>query len=96
MLYFKMDEYQAAITSFESFIKEYPATEHREEIMKYMVLTYYNYAENSVLDKQKERYELAVEKFNTLTYMYPESKYIKELEPIVEKIRTELTKNNTK
>lgn len=94
MLYFKMEEYQAAITSFENFIKEYPATRHREEIMRNMVLTYYNYAENSVLEKQKERYELAIEKYNTLTYMYPESPYILELEPIIEKIKVELTKNN--
>jgi outer membrane protein assembly factor BamD len=91
-----MDEFQAAITSFESFIKENPMTSHREEIMNYMVLTYYNYAEKSVSEKQRERYELALEKYNTLTYMYPESKYIAELEPLVEKIKNELTNFKTK
>ncbi len=91
MLYYKMDEFQAAITSFERFIKENPMTSHREEIMNYMVLTYYNYAEKSVSEKQRERYELALEKYNTLTYMYPDSKYIAELEPLVEKIKNELT-----
>lgn len=96
MLYYKMDEYQAAITSFESYIKEYPMTHHREEIMKYMVMTYYNYAGNSVSEKQRERYELALEKYNTLSYMYPESIYIAELEPIIKKIHTELTNINTK
>lgn len=96
MLYYKMDEYQAAITSFENYIKENPMTHHREEIMKYMVLTYYNYAENSVEEKQKERYELALEKYNTLTYMYPESKYIAELETTVKKIKTELSNIKTK
>ena len=96
MLYYEMEEYQAAITSFESFIKENPATPHREEIINYMVLTYYNYAEKSVAEKQRERYELALEKFNTLTYMYPESKYIAELEPLVEKIKVELSNIKTK
>ena len=91
MLYYKMEEYQAAITSFENFLKENPVTLHREEIINYMVLVYAKYAEKSILEKQRERYELALEKYNTLNYMYPESKYIKELEPIVEKVKIELT-----
>ena len=61
-----------------------------------MVLTYYNYAENSVEEKQRERYELALEKYNTLIYMYPESKYIAELEPTIKKIQTELSNIKTK
>ncbi len=96
MLYYKMEEFQAAITSFERFLKENPTTIHREEIVNYMVLTYAKYAEKSVFEKQRERYELALEKYNTLSYMYPDSKYITELEPTVEKIRTELSNIKTK
>ena len=92
MLYFKMEEYQAATTSFETFMKDYPGTIHREEILAYMVVNYNRYAEKSVADKQRERYELAVEKFNTLTYIFPDSQYIKDLEPVVEKIREKLSK----
>jgi hypothetical protein len=61
-----------------------------------MVLTYAKYAEKSVLEKQRERYELALEKYNTLSYMYPDSKYITSLESTVEKIRTELSNIKTK
>ena len=96
MLYYKMEEFQAAITSFERFLKANPTTIHREEIINYMVLTYAKYAEKSVLEKQRERYELALEKYNTLTYMYPDSKYVTALEPTVEKIRTELSNIKTK
>ena len=60
------------------------------------VLTYAKYAEKSVLEKQRERYELALEKYNTLMYMYPDSKYVADLEPVVEKIKTELTNIKTK
>ena len=91
MLYYKMEEYQAAITTFEAFIKDYPATHHKEEIIYYMVLTYYDYARNSVAEKQRERYELALEKYNTLTYLYPDGEYVKKLESLVEKIRTDLS-----
>lgn len=96
MLYYKMEEYQAAITSFENFIKENPITHHREEIINYMVLTYFNYAKNSVEEKQRERYELALEKYNTLVNMYPESKYIPELEPTIKNIQEELSNIKTK
>ena len=61
-----------------------------------MVLTYLRYAENSVVSKQRERYELALEKYNTLIYMYPESKYISQLEPTIEKIKLELSNIKTK
>ena len=91
-LYFKMDEYQAAITSYEAYLKDYPNTVHREEILNNMVVTYYRYAENSVKSKQRERYEMALEKYNTLCYVYPESAYIEKLEPTVKKIRERLEK----
>lgn len=96
MLYYKMDEYLAAITSFENLLKNYPETKYRESIIKYMILTYYNYAEKSVTEKQRERYELAIEKYNTLTNMYPDSKYIKELEPVITKIREKKVIKNIK
>lgn len=92
LLYYKMEEYQAATTSFETFMKDYPGTAHREEILGYMVVNYYRYAEKSVASKKRERYELAVEKFNTLTYIFPESKFIPDLEPIVAEIREKLSK----
>ena len=97
-LYFKMEEYQAAITSYDAFLRDYPTTEHREEILSNMVVNYYRYAENSVKSKQRERYELALEKYNTLCYVYPDSEYIPKLETTVNKIREKLEKlkSNTK
>ena len=91
-LYFKMEEYQAAITSYEAYLKDYPNTPYREEILNNMVLNYYRYAENSVKSKQRERYEFALEKYNTLCYVYPDSKYIAQLEPTIKKIREKLEK----
>ena len=91
-LYFKMEDYQAAITSYEAFMKDHPNTKYREEILNNMVINYYRYAENSVKSKQRERYELAIEKYNTLCYVFPESEYIAKLEPTVKKIREKLEK----
>lgn len=91
-LYFKMEEYQAAIKSYETFLNDHPMTKYREEILCDMVVNYFRYAENSVKTKQRERYELALEKYNTLCYVFPESEYIAKLEPTVKKIREKLEK----
>ncbi len=91
-LYFKMEEYQAAITSYETYLRDYPTTKYREEILNNMVINYYRYAENSVKAKQRERYELALEKYNTLCYVFPDSEYIPKLETTVAKIKENLGK----
>ncbi len=90
MLYYKMDNYNAAITCFENLLKNYPNTVHREEILCNMAKTYYQYAENSVSEKQKERYESCIERYNTLSYLFPDSPYLKEVEPVVNKARKKI------
>lgn len=90
LLYNKMENYNAAITCFENLLKKYPNTKHREDVLCEMSKAYYNYAENSIPSKQRERYEASIERYNTLTYLFPESKYLKELEPVVTKARKKL------
>ena len=92
MLYYKMGNYMSAIASFENMLKNHPNTDHREEILYNMSKTYFDYAENSVPEKQRERYEACIERHNTLSYLFPDSKYIKELEPIANKARKKLEK----
>ena len=89
-LFYRMENYSAAITSFENMLKKYPTTSHREEIIFDMAKTYYDYAENSVAEKQRERYESCVEQCNALAYLYPESKYLKDVQNIATKARKKL------
>lgn len=89
-LFYRMENYSAAITSFENMLKKYPNTLHREEILYDMAKTYYDYAENSIAEKQRERYESCIEQCNTLTYLYPESKYLQEANGIAAKARKKL------
>ena len=90
VLYYRMRNYNAAITCFENLLKKYPNTSHREEILSDMAKTYYDYAENSVPEKKKERYEACIERYNTLTYLYPESNYLKDVEAVAKKARKKL------
>jgi outer membrane protein assembly factor BamD len=89
-LFYRMENYSAAITSFENMLKKYPNTSHREEILYDMAKTYYDYAENSVSEKQRERYESCVEHCNTLAYLYPSSKYLQDVNGIAAKARKKL------
>ena len=89
-LFYRMENYSAAITSFENMLKKYPNTSHREEILYDMAKTYYDYAENSVTEKQRERYESCVEQCNTLAYLYPSSKYLQDVNGIAAKARKKL------
>ncbi len=89
-LYYRMENYNAAITSFENLLKKYANTIRREEILSDMVKTYYDYAENSVPEKQKERYEACIERYNTLSYLFPDSHYLPEVEAVANKARKKL------
>ena len=89
-LFYRMENYSAAITSFENMLKNYPNTKHREEILFDMARTYFDYAENSVAEKQRERYESCVEQCNALSYLYPESPFLNDVEGIATKARKKL------
>jgi outer membrane protein assembly factor BamD len=90
-LYFKTEDYQAAITSFESLLDDYPDTEYKEEILYYITVAYFIYAEKSIYSKKMERYEKTVEAYNNLAYFFPESKYLEETKDINTKARKHLT-----
>jgi len=90
VMYYRMRDYMAAITSFENLMKNYPDTDRREEVLHYMSLAYYEFAENSVAEKKRERYEAAVETYNTLLYLFPESEYLADLKQIDVKARKRL------
>ncbi len=90
LLYLKMMDYQAAITSFKNLLKKYPDTERGEEVLQNMVVANYEYAERSITEKQKERYEAAIESYNNLRFQYPESPYLVSLEPIHNKARKKI------
>lgn len=77
-LYLKTESYKAAIKSFNGVLRDYPDTRNKEEVLFYIVKSYYNYALNSISDKQQERYQAAIEAYNDFIYLYPESEFARE------------------
>ena len=82
LLYYKMDRYKSAILSFENVLKDFPNTKYKEDILFKITISYYEYANNSVLEMQKERYSKAIEAYKNLQFSFPESKHLKQAEKI--------------
>jgi len=74
-LYYKMNDYQAAVVSFNNILVDFPDTEHKEEILFYILKSNYFYAIHSILEKQKDRHREVIESYKDLVVLYPESKH---------------------
>lgn len=81
-LYYDMDQYKAAVTALDNSLKEYPETKYREEMMFLKLNSVFLYAEKSIADKQKERYQTALDEYYSFKEEFPESTYAKEVERI--------------
>jgi outer membrane protein assembly factor BamD len=79
-LYYKIERYQAAVQVFENLLRDYPETASAENVRFTIVKAQYLLAENSVYEKQLERYKLVLEKYKDFSDKYPKSKLKKDAE----------------
>ncbi len=82
-LYFNLKEYQAATISFENLLREYPDTPRAEEVRYLITKASFEWAENSVLKKQEERYEAAVKSGEEFMARHKGSEYTREIKNIL-------------
>lgn len=83
-LYFKLDEYNAAIIALNSSISAFPTTKYREEILFLVLKSKFLYAEGSISNKQIERYQSAVDEYYAFSGEFPESEFMAEAKQIFE------------
>lgn len=81
-LYFDTRDYKAAIVAIKNSIQQYPSSPYREEQLYMVLQASFLYADNSIPEKQRERFQNTVDEYYTLIGEYPESKYKKEAERI--------------
>lgn len=84
--YFHTQRYQAAVTSFNNTLNDFPDTEYREEAMYYRLEASYKLAENSILDKQVSRFREARTAYLDFIRDYPESEFRRDADKVSEKI----------
>lgn len=80
--YHKLERWQSAIVSFDTFADEFPDSKLNEEILFLAIDAEYSYAEQSVISKQEERYSKAIELYESFIDKYPSSKFLKKAEII--------------
>ena len=85
--YYKIGRYKSAIVALKNALKQYPDTEHREEMMYLIVDSGYRLASNSVIEKQTDRYLDMLDSYLSFREEFPESKYLKELDRMAQHAR---------
>lgn len=83
-LYFDLGQYKAAALAFRNILKDFPDIEEKEQIYFLILQSNFSLASNSIAAKQEERYNTTIESYDDLIEKFPESKYVKEAEKILE------------
>lgn len=94
-LYYDLGEadmrfYESAVIALNNALDEYPDTSFKERIVLLLLKSQYFIAKNSVMKKQKERYVDASKTCNDYIKEFPDSKNIKEVQRIFNKIEKNL------
>lgn len=79
-LYHQMRYYQAAVTAFTSFERSYPSSAYNEEAGYYKIVSQFNLAEQSVPEKQRERYFDTIGFYQAFVDKFPNSELLKSAE----------------
>ncbi len=92
IMYYRMGHYQAATVALKNSLKDYPDSKYKEDILFYIVKSYYKFAVLSIYTKQRERFENALRAYKQFKRVFPDnSKYSKELNRIHEHIEHKLS-----
>ena len=83
MLYFNLRSYTASVRVFENLLKDFPETQRTDQIRYMIIRSSYLLAENSILQRQPERYRVVVELGNEFVDRFEESDYAKEVATIL-------------
>jgi len=89
--YLRTDRFKAAIIYYDQIIELYPDTEWAERGLVKQISTYITYADNSVSDKQPERYQKALESYQKFLQLFPQSELRAEAENLRDEAQNKLT-----
>lgn len=89
-LYQRRKMYEAAAKTHESLFDKYPETDWADDALFGAVRSYVDYADNSIRNKQAERYQKAVDNYQRLTQLFPESPRTKQAQSLFDRARSAL------
>lgn len=80
--YLRIEEYKAATIYFDQVIDQYPESDFAEEALIKQISTYIEYADKSVPEKQRERYNEAISNYDKFIQLFPQSELRAEAEEL--------------
>ncbi|PWN07085.1 outer membrane protein assembly factor BamD [Rhodohalobacter mucosus] len=83
--YKRTSRYEAAAIYYDLVIDDYPETEWAERSLAEQMEAYILYAENSVPERQEERFRLALESYNTYMQLFPRGEYRSRMEELFDR-----------
>ncbi len=89
-LYMRTDRYDAAIIYYDLTIDKYPESKWAQRALVDEIRAYNIYADRSILARQKERYEKAIEAYEKFVQLFPEGEYRQDAEELVDEARNSL------
>ena len=76
-LYYKIEEYKAAVTALKTTLKDNANTKYREDVLYLILASSYELATRSVPSKQRDRFQAVIDEYYNIISEYPDSKYKK-------------------
>ncbi|MDG5765910.1 outer membrane protein assembly factor BamD [Balneolales bacterium ANBcel1] len=70
-MYFRIGQYESAAIYYGLTVDNYPESQWAEKALANRILAYVEYAENSVRARQQERFEKAVESYESYVQIFP-------------------------
>lgn len=70
--YYFLEDYKAAVVSFENVLVDFPDTKYREELMYLAIKANYIYASKSFATKKEERFRAAIESYHKYKSYFPD------------------------
>lgn len=95
-IYAKTQRFKAASSALKDFLKDYPQSKYREEILYLIVMSNYLYADGSVEEKKLERMRAASESYLTFATAFPQSKWLREAEDYYRKSEKQIERLTSK
>jgi outer membrane protein assembly factor BamD len=77
-LYFDLALYRSAAISYGLLSDGYPDSKNADQYKLLTIKSYYKFAENSFVDKQKERFDKVVEEYNDFVDRFSDSPLLPE------------------
>jgi len=94
-LYLKTSKFKAAVVAFKTLLNDFPDSPYREEAQFKLLKAQVAYAQQSVPEKQLERFEEAREYHQRYLSRYPSGKYVNDADNLLKTVQSSIDKINT-